>query len=58
MDNLIDQITQLITDLNGLVWGPVMLVLILGTGPYLMTGLRFMPIRHLGYGFRMPYQMP
>jgi AGCS family alanine or glycine:cation symporter len=56
MDNLTQQITQLITDLNGLVWGPAMLVLILGTGLYLMTGLRFMPIRYLGYGFRMLWQ--
>jgi len=39
--------------LNGLVWGPPMLVLILGTGLFLMLGLRFMPLRHLGYGFRM-----
>ncbi|MCB1877914.1 MAG: sodium:alanine symporter family protein [Chromatiales bacterium] len=39
--------------LNGLVWGPLMLVLILGTGLFLTIGLAFMPIRRLGYGFRM-----
>ncbi len=42
-----------VNQLNGLVWGPPMLVLILGTGAYLMLGLGLMPIRRLGYGFRM-----
>jgi AGCS family alanine or glycine:cation symporter len=46
-------ITDFITDLNALVWGPAMLVLILGTGLFLTAGLRLMPIRRLGYGFRM-----
>jgi len=38
---------------NGIVWGPAMLVLILGTGLFLLLGLRFMPWLRLGYGFRM-----
>ncbi len=42
-----------VNQLNGIVWGPLMLVLILGTGAYLMLGLGLMPIRRLGYGFRM-----
>ncbi len=46
-------ITNAVSALNGLVWGPPMLVLILGTGLYLTIGLRFMPLRHIGYGFRM-----
>lgn len=37
--------------LNSLVWGPPMLVLILGTGLFLMLKLRFMPLRKLGEGF-------
>ena len=36
---------------NGFIWGPVMLVLILGTGAYLMIGLGFVPLRKMGYGF-------
>jgi AGCS family alanine or glycine:cation symporter len=48
--------TDLMKGLNGLVWGPFMLVLILGTGVYLNTGLRFMPLVKLGYGFRMLWQ--
>ncbi|MCK5003021.1 MAG: sodium:alanine symporter family protein [Gammaproteobacteria bacterium] len=51
-----DIIKELLNELNGLVWGPVMLVLILGTGLYLMGGLRFMPLRYIAYGFRMLWQ--
>ena len=51
-----DIISKLIAELNGIVWGPAMLVLILGTGLYLMAGLSFMPLRHIGYGFRMLWQ--
>lgn len=39
--------------LDGIVWGPYMLVLILGTGLYLQIRLRAMPIRMIGQGFRM-----
>ncbi len=46
-------VIQLIKELNGIVWGPAMLVLILGTGLVLMIGLKAMPIRKLGYGFKM-----
>ena len=46
-------INELVSTLNGIVWGPAMLVLILGTGFFLMLGLLFMPLRRLGYGFRM-----
>jgi AGCS family alanine or glycine:cation symporter len=42
--------------LNGIVWGPAMLVLILGTGLFLSIGLRFMPVVRLGYGFRQLWQ--
>ncbi|MCJ7766604.1 MAG: sodium:alanine symporter family protein [Thiovulaceae bacterium] len=38
---------------NGFVWGPVMLVLILGTGLYLSLGLRFLPVRLIPEGFRL-----
>ena len=46
-------VTDWIGQLNGLVWGPIMLVLILGTGFFLMLGLRLMPVLKLGYGFKM-----
>jgi len=45
-------LTDALNAVSGFVWGPVMLILLLGTGLYLTLGLRAMPIRRLGYGFR------
>lgn len=45
--------TELITAVNGFAWGPVMLVLLLGTGIYLTLGLRFLTLRRLPLGFSM-----
>ncbi|WP_339800639.1 sodium:alanine symporter family protein [uncultured Marinobacter sp.] len=41
---------------NGLVWGPPMLVLILGVGLFLSLGLKLMPILKLGEGFRLMWR--
>ena len=49
-------LTDLITTLNGIVWGPLMLILILGTGLYLMYGLKLLPLRRIGYGFKLLWQ--
>ncbi len=38
---------ELITVVNGFAWGPVMLVLLLGTGIYLTLGLGFLTLRKL-----------
>ncbi|NKN33664.1 alanine/glycine:cation symporter family protein [Marichromatium bheemlicum] len=48
-----ESITTWIGVLNGWVWGPPMLVVILGTGLFLLIGLRLMPWFRLGYGLRM-----
>ena len=48
-----DQLTAWVNTVNGVVWGPVMLVLILGTGFFLMVGLKFSPIRNLSKAFRL-----
>ncbi|MES9945818.1 MAG: sodium:alanine symporter family protein [Candidatus Thiodiazotropha sp.] len=48
-----ENVTKLIDWVNGIVWGPLMLVLILGTGLFLMIGLKLMPLARLNYGFRM-----
>jgi len=48
--------TQILTSLNGFVWGWFTLILLVGTGLYLTLGLRFMPIRKLGYGFNVLWQ--
>lgn len=47
------QLTEWLQTLNGLVWGVPMVVLILGTGFYLQLRLGFMPLRNIIYGFRM-----
>ncbi|MEE8587935.1 MAG: sodium:alanine symporter family protein [Sulfurimonadaceae bacterium] len=48
-----EAIHSMIVAVNGFVWGPVMLVLILGTGLYLTLGLRFLPVRHIPDGFKL-----
>ena len=42
--------------INGLVWGPPMLILILGVGLFLSLGLKLMPIFKLGAGFRLMWK--
>ena len=51
--DILSSISGFITTLNGIVWGPFMLILILGVGLFLSIGLRLMPIMKLGYGFKM-----
>ncbi len=41
---------------NNVVWGPCMLVLLLGTGLYLTFGLRFLTFRKIPSGFRKLWQ--
>ncbi len=51
-----ESIYSLIGSVNAIVWGPLMLALILGTGFYLSTGLKFMPIRMIKAGFVLIYK--
>lgn len=44
---------KLVEFVNGVVWGPLMLVLILGVGLFLSIGLKLMPILRIGTGFRL-----
>ncbi len=48
-----DAITSFIGAVNSIVWGPLMLVLILGVGLFLTIGLKLMPILKLGTGFKL-----
>ena len=48
-----EMLTELINAINGIVWGPMMLVLILGVGLFLQLGLKLMPILKLGTGFKL-----
>jgi AGCS family alanine or glycine:cation symporter len=51
-----EALTQLITAINDIVWGPPMLVAILGTGLYLQLRLGFMPITRILAGFAMVWR--
>jgi AGCS family alanine or glycine:cation symporter len=42
---------QVIDSVNSVVWGPVMLILLLGTGVFLTIGLRGMTITRIPYAF-------
>lgn len=44
-------VSELVGVVNGFVWGPPMLVLLLGTGLYLTVFLKFMPLRKIGFAF-------
>jgi AGCS family alanine or glycine:cation symporter len=48
--------TDWMNSLNGFVWGPAMLVLILGTGLYLQLRLAGMPILRIGSGLRLVWR--
>lgn len=45
--------SDVITTLNNWAWGPVMLVLLLGTGLYLSIGLRFLTLRNIPRAFAL-----
>ena len=46
-------VSSIVGEINGIVWGPLMLVIILGTGFFLQVGLKFLPIRKLAFGFAL-----
>lgn len=42
--------------LNNFVWGPPMMLLLLGVGAFLTISLRFMSLTKIGYGFRQLFK--
>ena len=46
-------LSQLLTDINDFVWGPIMLTLLVGTGIFLTFRLKFLPWRNLIYAVKM-----
>lgn len=46
----------ILTAVNNFVWGPIMLVLLVGTGIFLTIRLKFLPWRNLGYALRSVFQ--
>jgi hypothetical protein len=51
-----ETLTAVVTAINNFVWGPPMLVLILGTGLYLQLRLGLMPVLRIATGFRMVWK--
>ncbi|ROT98265.1 sodium:alanine symporter family protein [Marinobacter sp. R17] len=51
-----EALSDFIKLINGWVWGPPMLVLILGVGLFLSLGLKLMPVLKLRAGFRLMWQ--
>jgi AGCS family alanine or glycine:cation symporter len=47
---------QIIDTINGAVWGPVMLILLLGTGIFLTIGLKGMTLTHIPFAFRQLFK--
>ena len=48
-----EQFAHVISQVDDFVWGPFMLVLLVGTGIFLTIRLRFAPWRNLGYALKM-----
>ena len=51
-----EAIQSVLGAISGFVWGPYMLILLVGTGVYLTFGSRLQTIRKVGYGFRLLMQ--
>ncbi|MCQ4950777.1 sodium:alanine symporter family protein, partial [Bittarella massiliensis] len=45
-------LNEIIKAVNDVVWGPVMLVLLVGTGVFLTLRLGVLPWRHLGHALK------
>jgi len=52
----LELLTNLIKEINGVVWGVPMLIAILGTGIFLMLGLKLMPVLKISTGFQLLWQ--
>ena len=48
--------STILSDVNSFVWGPVMLILLVGTGIFMTIRLKFLPWRNLGYALRSVFQ--
>ena len=46
---------DVLSTVNNFVWGPVMLVLLVGTGVFLTIRLKFLPWRNLGYALKQVF---
>ena len=49
---------EILSAVNGFVWGPIMLTLLVGTGVFLTIRLKFLPWRNLGYALKQVFSKP
>lgn len=47
-----DKFSEIVSVVDGFVWGPVMLILLVGTGVFLTIRTGFLPWRNLGYALK------
>ncbi len=52
MEKFLDIVSLVNGKVNGVVWGPVMLTLLIGTGLFLSISTRFLQLRKLGFAFK------
>lgn len=52
MNSFFETANKVVSDIDSFVWGPVMLILLVGTGLFLTVKLRFLPWRNLGYALK------
>lgn len=52
MQVYVDKISELLHNVDNFIWGPVLQILILGTGMFLLVKMKFLPIRNLGYALK------
>ncbi|MEF9919105.1 MAG: alanine:cation symporter family protein, partial [Eubacterium sp.] len=50
--------SAIIGAVNDFVWGPIMLVFLVGTGVFLTIRLKFLPWRNLGYALKSVFSKP
>lgn len=51
-------ISQILKTINNFVWGPNMLILLVGTGVFLTIHLKFLPWRNLGFALKSVFAKP
>ncbi len=47
-----EKAAEVLRRIDDIVWGPAMIIFILGTGIWLMVKMRFLPVRNLGYALK------
>jgi len=56
MEKTMETFAVLMEKLNNFVWGPPMMILLLGVGFFLTIGLRFISLTKIGYGFNQLFR--